>query len=101
MPNLEGVRTQAITTAIKSIGYIQRTAPKKGYSNDPDIKKERVEFAREGITWDRTRLYNQIFSDEIWAMGGAHTVQYITVKADRSETFQPDTVTHKYSKAPS
>jgi len=70
-----------------------RTAPRKGFSDDPIVKRERVQFAQEVITWDRTRLYNQIFSDEVWAMGGAHTVQYVTVKADGSESFLPETVT--------
>jgi hypothetical protein len=33
-------------------------------------------------------------------MGRAYTVQYVTVKKDGSDTFLPETVTHKYSKAP-
>jgi len=48
----------------------------------------------------QNKAYNQIFSDEVWAMGGAHTVQYVIVKEDGSETFLPETVTCKYSKAP-
>jgi hypothetical protein len=100
MPLLQGIGSDAIHTAMKSMGYVRRTTPKKGFSNDPAVKSERLEFAEEGITWDRTRLYNQMFSDEVWAMGGAHTVQYVTVKEDGSDTFLPETVTRKFSKAP-
>jgi hypothetical protein len=62
--------------------------------------QERVAFAKEGITWSRERLYHQVFSDEVWAMGGAHTVSYVTVKEDRSDRYNIENCTHKYSKAP-
>lgn len=100
LPELSTFGDKAITTAMRSMGYKRRTAPRKGFSEDPLVMREREAFAREAITWDRERLYRQIFSDEVWAMGGAHTVQYITVKEDGSDAFLPETVTHKYSKAP-
>ena len=46
------------------------------------------------------RLYNQIFLHEIWAMEDAPTVQFVTVKADGSETFLSETVSYKYWKTP-
>jgi hypothetical protein len=33
-------------------------------------------------------------------MGGAHIVQYVTVKKDGLDTFLSETVTYKYLKAP-
>ena len=63
--------------------------------------RERVDFAEEAITWTPERLFNQIFSDEVWAMGGAHTRQYVTVKEDGSDRFDPACVQHKYRKLPS
>ena len=39
----------------------------------------RLAFTREGITWSRERLYQQAFSDEVWAHGGAFTQSYVTV----------------------
>jgi hypothetical protein len=100
LPELSIFRDKAINTAMRSMGYKRRTAPRKGFSDDPTVMAERLAFAQEAITWDRERLYRQIFSDEVWAMGGAYTVQYITVKEDGTETFLPETVIHKYSKAP-
>jgi hypothetical protein len=40
--------------------------------------KERVDFAKEGLTLSRERVENQIFSDEVWAMGGPFTTSYVT-----------------------
>ena len=100
LPQLEGFGHDAIHTAMRTMGYVRRTAPRKGFSDDPVVCAERLAFAQQGITWDRARLYNQMFSDEVWAMGGAHTVQYVTVKEDGTEKFLPETLTHKYSKAP-
>lgn len=48
--NLDGVGRQAIRTAFKKQGYVQRTSPKKGFSDDPRVMQERVAFAKEGIT---------------------------------------------------
>jgi hypothetical protein len=60
--------------------------------------RKRVVFAEQGITWLWERVMNQIFSDKVWAMGGAHTEQYMSVKSDGSQDYLTDTVTHKYSK---
>jgi hypothetical protein len=100
LPELSLFGDKAITIAIRSMGYKRRTALRKGFSEDPVVKAERLAFAREAILWDRERLYNQIFSDKVWAIGGVYTVLYITVKADDSEAVLPKTVTYKYSKAP-
>lgn len=45
-------------------------------------------------------MLSQIFSDEVWAMGGAHTTSYVTVKKDGSDRYSAENVQHKYSKAP-
>ena len=37
---------------------------------------------QEAINWTRERVYLRIFQDEVWAKGGAHTVSFVTVKAD-------------------
>ena len=42
-----------------------------------------------------------MFTDKIWAIGGVHTVSYVTVKKDGSEDTRPENLTHKYTKAPS
>ena len=52
------------------------------------------------VPWTRERLYRQIFSDEVWAKGGAHTVSFVTVKEDNSDRFWPENLQHKYSKLP-
>jgi hypothetical protein len=62
--------------------------------------QERVDFAEEGKTWTPKRLFHQVFSDEVWAMGGAHTQSYITVKEDGSDRLNPECVQHKYRKLP-
>jgi hypothetical protein len=62
--------------------------------------QERVDFAEEGKTWTPERLFHQVFSDEVWAMGGAHTQSYITVKEDGSDRLNPECVQHKYRKLP-
>ena len=60
----------------------------------------RLAFAEEGITWTRERLFNQIFSDEVWAMRGAYTMQYVSCKKDSSDRYSAENVTQKYSKIP-
>jgi len=72
-------------TAFKLVGYGRRVAKKKGFSDDPVIIRERVDFAEEGLTWTPERLFHQIFSDEVWASGGAYTQSYVTVKEDGSD----------------
>ena len=68
--------------------------------DDPDVKQECVIFAREGLQWSTSRLYIQMFTDEVWAMGGAHTTSYVTVKEDDSDQYLSENLQHKYSKAP-
>ena len=97
---LERVGKHALQTAFRLEGYARRTSKKKGFSSDPAVMNERLEFAKIGITWSRERLLLQMFSDEVWAMGGAHTVSYVTVKADGSNRYTLENVSHKYSKAP-
>ena len=79
------IREKAVRTALKALGYVRRTRKKKGFSDDPQVMAERVAFAQEGLTWTRQRVQKQAFSDEVWAMGGAHTVSYTTVKEDGSD----------------
>jgi hypothetical protein len=41
---------QAVRTAFKLVGYGRRVAKKKGFSDDPEVIQERVDFAEEGLT---------------------------------------------------
>jgi hypothetical protein len=43
---------------------------------------------------------SQIFSDEVWAMGGAYTTSYVTVRKDGLDRYWPANFQHKYSRAP-
>jgi len=72
------------------VGYGRRVAKRKGFSDDPHIMAERLEFASEAIKWSKERLYRQIFSDKVWASGGAHTQTYVTMKEDGSERYTSD-----------
>ncbi len=63
-------------------------------------KQLRYELAQEGVRWSHEQIYNQIFSDEIWANWGAHTTSYVTVKEDGSDRYIESNVQHKYSKCP-
>ena len=98
---------EAIRTAFASVGYGRRVAKRKGFSDDPVVMVDRLAFAREGKTWTYERLYRQVFSDEIWAQGGAFTESYITVlvegdpKAIHKDRYHPQNLQHKYSKQPS
>jgi hypothetical protein len=96
----EGYGEQAIHTGFKLVGYGRRVSKRKGFSDDPDVMAEREVFARVGITWSRERLYRQIFSDEVWAMGGAFTQEYVIVKEDGSDRYDCDCLQHKYRKRP-
>ncbi len=79
------VKEHAIKTAFQLLGYCRRTSKKKGFSDDPVVKQERVIFACQGLLWTRSRVYCQMFTDEVWAMGGAHTISYVTVMEDGSD----------------
>ena len=46
---------------------------RKGFSDDPAVMAERLAFAEVGITWLLHRVRQQIYSDEVWAHGGAYT----------------------------
>ncbi|RKF55771.1 hypothetical protein GcC1_201034, partial [Golovinomyces cichoracearum] len=62
----------ATQTAFSSQGYGRRTSKKNTFSNPHAHRQMRLEFARWGRTWSRERLYQQVFSDEVWAHGGAN-----------------------------
>jgi hypothetical protein len=74
--------TKAIHTAFDLIGYTRKKSHKKGFSDDPAVARKQLAFAEQGLTWSFKRVMNQIFSDEVWAMGGAHTEQYVSVKSN-------------------
>jgi hypothetical protein len=93
-------KEQAMQTAFKLLGYSRRSMKKKGFSDDPKVMAERLAFAQWGITWTPERLYKQIFSDEVWAHGGAHTNSFITTKKDGSDRYQLRNVQNKYSRQP-
>jgi hypothetical protein len=97
---LQGCGAQALSTAFKLVGYGRRIAKRKGFSDDPDVIAERLAFALEAKQWSKDRVYRQIFSDEVWASGGAHTQSYVTVKVDGSDRYSPAALQHKYSKQP-
>ena len=99
-PEFSDIGEHAIYTAMKSLGYCRRVAKRKGFSDDPEVMHQRLEFARQAINWSQERLYSQMFSDEVWAMGGAHTLSFVTVKEDNSDRLQPENLQHKYSKCP-
>jgi hypothetical protein len=99
LPELDA-KEEAIHAAARELGYCRRKAHKKGFSDDPRVWAQRLAFAEEGITWDRDRVQRQMFSDEVWAMGGAHTESWVTVKEDGSDRYWPENLQHKYSKAP-
>jgi hypothetical protein len=70
---VQDYREQAMRTAFKLVGYSRRVAKRKGFSDDLEVMQERVDFTEEAITWTPERLFHQVFSDEVWASGGAHT----------------------------
>jgi len=97
----------AISTALTSQGYGRRVAKRKGFSDDPGVADLRVQFAEIAKHWSLDRLMQQVFSDEVWAFGGAFTQSYVTVlvdgdKADiEHDRYLEECVQHKYSKRPS
>ena len=83
---------------MQSLGYKRRLAVKKGFSNDLVVINQRLLFAQEGKTWDRQQVASLLFSDKVWAKGGAHTVEWMTMKEDGSDRYNPTCLQHKYSK---
>lgn len=74
--------------------YCRLTSKKKGYSEDPTVIEERRIFAEDGITWRRERVQRICFTDEVWAMGGAHNTSYVTVLEDGTDRFLPECLQH-------
>jgi hypothetical protein len=97
-PEFSDIGEDAIGTPMRALGYYRRVAKRKGFSTDPIVMQKRLDFARQGINWTRDRLYLQILSDEVWAMGGAHRRSFVTIKED--EAYMPENLQHKYSKLP-
>jgi hypothetical protein len=91
---------EAIRTAFKDVGYCRRASKKKGFSDDPRVMAWRKAFAEQGIKWTREMVHNPMFSDEVWAMGGANTGSFVTVLEDGSDRYLPECLQHKYSKLP-
>ncbi|KIM99105.1 hypothetical protein OIDMADRAFT_56273 [Oidiodendron maius Zn] len=58
-PEFSDIGEQAIYTAMKSLGYCRRVAKRKGFSDDPEVMRQRLEFARQAINWSQERLYSQ------------------------------------------
>jgi transposase len=85
---------------MQDLGYCRRASKKKGFSTDLKVMALRKAFAEEGIKWTRERVQRQMFTDEVWAMGGAHTTSFVTVLANGSESYLPECLQHKHSKAP-
>ena len=85
---------------MKEIGYTRRKSHKKGFLEDLRVMAERLAFAEEGILWSRERVQKQMYTGEVWAMGGAHTNSWVTVRADGSDWYLAKCLAHKYSKAP-
>jgi DDE superfamily endonuclease len=90
---------KAIRTALQTLQYSRRRSPRKGFSENPRVIAERLAFAREAINWTRDELFNTMFTDEVWANGGAHTTSYVTIKKGEN-IYEPEFLTHKYSKQP-
>ncbi|RKF84262.1 hypothetical protein GcM1_129006 [Golovinomyces cichoracearum] len=77
--NLVNVGEKAIRSALKRNGYERRVAKKKVISTSDNHKTTRLNFVRWGLTWYRERLYNQSFSDEMWASGGVNSRSFVMV----------------------
>ncbi|KAG4427265.1 hypothetical protein IFR05_017252, partial [Cadophora sp. M221] len=77
VPEFSAYGEEATRTGLKLVGYSRRIAKRKGFSDDPEVYRERLEFAEEAKHWSLERVLQQIFSDEVWAFGGAHTQSYI------------------------
>ena len=97
---------KAIRRAFKSQGYGRRISKRKGFSDTPEHRQRRLEFAVAAIQWTPERLSQQMFSDEVWAHGGANTRRSVTVlvAGDRQDIvfdrFRPECLTPKFSRLP-
>jgi hypothetical protein len=100
IPGLENAKYQAISTALRKLGYCRRTSKQKGFSDNPDVWDLRLQFAEKGLRMTKEDVMNIVFSDEVWAMGGAHTTSFVTVQKDGSDRYDATNLQHKYSKAP-
>ena len=89
-----------IHTVFHLLDYYQQIFKRKKFSDNSAVKQEHLIFAHQAILWPRSRVEHQIFSDEVWAMGGAHTASYVTVKENGSDRFLLENLQRKYSKAP-
>ena len=85
-------------TAFNLLDYCRWTSKKKGFSDDSIVKEKCLVFVHQELSWMRSRLWIQMFTDEIWAMGDAHTTFYVTVKTDGSDQYLSENLQHKYSK---
>jgi hypothetical protein len=83
---------------MQQLGYKRRKAIRKGFLDNPIVMRKRITFAEQAKTWDRRRLALLLFSNEIWAKGGAHTIKWITMREDGSNRYNPAYVQHKYLK---
>jgi hypothetical protein len=68
LPQLHAKET-ALRTAIQDIGYCRRVSRKKGFSDDPEVCKERFDFTAEAKDWEQSRIQRICFTDEVWAYG--------------------------------
>jgi hypothetical protein len=97
--SLQEVRKKVMKTMFQTLNYVWRIFKKKDFSNDSRHMQARVEFARWRIILAKERLYDQIFSDEMWIMREAHKSSYVTVQADKTDRYVIHNVQHKYRKA--
>ena len=47
---LNNIREKAVQTALKALNYVQQVSKKKGFSSNPQVIAQRVEFTYKGIT---------------------------------------------------
>ncbi|RKF71554.1 hypothetical protein GcC1_097025, partial [Golovinomyces cichoracearum] len=69
----------AIQKASISQGCGCRTSKKNTFSISYAHRQMRLGFVRWGRTWNRERLYQQVYSDEVWTHGGAIGRNFVTV----------------------
>ena len=71
---------KAIQRAFKSQRYGRRISKRKGFSDTSEHRQSRLEFALAAIQWTPERLSQQMFSDDVWAHGGANTWRSVAVQ---------------------